>query len=67
MVEPLLRDTIEFSALVLGSEEGPVASMPLQVKIQDPDEIFIDAQLEVQRFFSRVKVGPTLAPIWGTF
>lgn len=56
VVEPLLRDTVEFSALVLDGKDGAVSSMPLEIRIQDPDEIFIDAEMEVHRFFSKTKV-----------
>ena len=58
VAEPLLSDVVEFSTLVIGTDDGPVASMPLQIQIQDSDEIFIDAELEIERFFTRVKVGP---------
>ena len=30
--------------------------MPLEIRIQDPEEIFIDAEMEAQRFFTKVKV-----------
>lgn len=56
VVEPLLRDVVEFSTLVLGTEDGPVASLPLEIKLQDPDEMFVDAEMEVSRFLTRVKV-----------
>lgn len=56
VVEPLLRDILEFSTLVVGTQEGPVASMPLQIRIYDSEEMFIDAELELQRFLNRVKV-----------
>ena len=56
VVEPLLRHAVEYSVLVLDTEAGPIASLPLEIQIQDPDEIFLDAQLEVTRFGSRIKV-----------
>ena len=41
---------------MLGSQDGPVASLPLEIRIQDPEEMFIDAEMEAQRFFTKVKV-----------
>lgn len=61
IVEPLLRDAVEFSCLVLGTEEGPVAGMPLEVSIQNPDEVLVDAQLEMTRFFSTTKASCLLS------
>lgn len=60
VVEPLLRNVAEFSVLVLDSPGGPRASLAQEIQIRTVDEDFIDAELQMERFFARVKVRRSL-------
>lgn len=56
VVEPLLRNVAEFSVLVVDTPHGPRASMPLEIELSEPAEDFMDAELEMQRFFIKLQV-----------
>ena len=56
VVEPLLRNVAEFSVLVLDSPGGPRASLPQEIRMRPVEEDFIDAQLQIRRFLTRIKV-----------
>lgn len=56
VVEPLVRNMMEFSVTVIDTPAGPRAFMPLEIEIDDPEVDFIDADLQVQKFFATVEV-----------
>lgn len=56
VAEPLLRNAVEFSVLVVDTPAGPRSSMPLEIEHVDVREDFVDAHLERERFFGKLMV-----------
>ena len=56
VVEPLLRNIMEFSVTVIDTPDGPRAFMPLEIEVDDPELDFMDFDLEVQKFFATTEV-----------
>lgn len=64
-MEPYLRrgrDFLEFSVTVLETELGPVALLPSEIEIINPDADLADAQLAMGRYHAKLEVRKTHFP-----